>query len=52
MAKQATNCGISNPVFLCDTFSGVVKSGTEDPHYKDNEHANTSRQIVEELLLK
>ena len=52
MAKQAANCGISNPVFLCDTFTGVVKAGTEDPHYKDNEHANTSRQIVEELLLK
>ena len=34
----------------CDTFSGVVKAGDEDPDYVGGEHADTSRQSVEELF--
>jgi len=50
IAKQAKNCGIEDRVFLCDTFTGVVKAGAEDSAYKGGEHADTSRQAVEELI--
>ncbi len=50
IARQSTNCGINNPVYLCDTFSGVVKTGAEDSRYKGGEHADTSRRIVEGLI--
>jgi len=50
IAKQSINCGINNPVYLCDTFTGVVKTGTKDSKYKGGEHANTSRKTVEELV--
>lgn len=50
IAKQAKNCGIEDMVFLCDTFTGVVKAGVSDSSYKGGEHADTSRQVVEELI--
>jgi O-methyltransferase len=50
IAQQAKKCGISDPVYLCDTFTGVVKAGSNDSNYKGGEHADTSRKIVEELL--
>ena len=50
IAKQARNCGIEDRVFLCDTFTGVVKAGPKDPLYKGGEHADTSRLDVEELI--
>ncbi len=50
IAKQAINCGISDPVYLCDTFTGVVKAGAKDSNYRGREHADTSRKIVEKLL--
>jgi O-methyltransferase len=50
IAKQAKNCGIEDRVFLCDTFSGVVKAGVKDTTYKGGEHADTSREVVEELI--
>ncbi len=37
-------------VLLADTFRGVVKAGPKDDYYKGGEHANTSRDIVENLL--
>ncbi|MEE2700251.1 MAG: TylF/MycF/NovP-related O-methyltransferase [Bacteroidota bacterium] len=52
IAKQAKDCGISVPVYLCDTFTGVVKAGSEDSNYQGGEHADTSRTIVEGLLDK
>ena len=36
--------------FLCDTFKGVVKTGSEDPIYVGGEHADTSVSIVQALL--
>ena len=30
IAQQAKNAGISEPVYLCDTFSGVVKASEKD----------------------
>jgi O-methyltransferase len=50
IARQAKNCGIKDRVFLCDTFTGVVKAGERDPYHEGGEHANTSRQSVEELV--
>jgi O-methyltransferase len=37
-------------VYLADTFAGVVKAGKNDTYYKGGEHADTSEQIVCELL--
>lgn len=50
IARQAKKLGIEDPVFLCDTFSGVVKSGPNDSFYKGGEHSDTSREITEELI--
>jgi len=40
----------SKTVYLADTFSGVVKAGENDTNYKGGEHADTSLEIVKELL--
>lgn len=37
-------------VYLCDTFTGVVKAGTEDNRYQGGEHQDTSLQIVNNLV--
>jgi O-methyltransferase len=37
-------------IYLCDTFEGVVKASDKDTLYKGGEHADTSEQIVVELL--
>ena len=52
IAKQAKNCGITDKVFLCDTFTGVVKAGEKDSVYRNGEHADTSLQKVENLIIK
>lgn len=50
IALKARQCGISEPVYLCDTFYGVVKTGPNDPVYTGGEHADTSRGQVEALV--
>lgn len=50
IAKQAKNCGIEDRVFLCDTFTGVVKASAKDSSYEGGEHADTTREIVEDLV--
>ena len=52
IAKKALLCGIPEPVYLCDTFHGVVKAGLYDPLYKGGEHHDTSVEIVQALLDK
>jgi O-methyltransferase len=52
IATHAKNCGIADPIYLCDTFTGVVKSSTEDSDYENSEHNDTSLQLVEDLLIK
>lgn len=52
IARQAKNCRIEDRVFLCDTFTGVVKAGPNDSSYKGGEHADTTRQTVEELIFR
>src|SRR3984957_12027688 len=39
IATQARNLGLRDKVYACDTFSGVVKAGDEDPDYVGGEHA-------------
>jgi len=50
MARKAQLCGITNRIYMCDTFMGVVKAGVKDTSYKGGEHADTSRWIVEHLI--
>lgn len=49
MAAAARRAGIVDPVFLCDTFRGVVKAGAHDPLYKNGEHADASAAGVRAL---
>lgn len=41
---------IPGTVFLCDTFSGVVKTGEYDSFYVGGEYADTSKETVMELI--
>ncbi len=50
MAARAAQLGIDDPVYLCDTWEGVVKTGAIDTYYRDGKHDNASRAIVEQLL--
>ena len=50
IATKALECGISERVYLCDTFTGVVKAGANDSTYRNGEHADTSIQLVEDLI--
>ena len=42
--------GLRDKIYACDTFSGIVKAGAEDPHYVGGEHADTSARSVETLF--
>jgi O-methyltransferase len=50
MAARLAALGEEDPVFLCDTWKGVVKTGPLDTYYHDGKHADTSRAIVEALV--
>jgi O-methyltransferase len=50
MAARAAALGIEDPVYLCDTWDGVVKTGEVDTYYRDGKHDDTSLGIVEKLL--
>ncbi len=52
IAAQSAQRIPSARVFLCDTFTGVVKTGAQDTIYKDGMHADTSAEIVEQLLAR
>lgn len=49
LGKRAALLGLEADIFLCDTFTGVVKTGANDAHYGGGEHADTSIPLVEEL---
>jgi len=46
IACRARSTGVENPIYLCDTFKGVVKAGALDTAYKGGEHADTSKETV------
>lgn len=50
IAKRAELSGIREPVYLCDTFAGVVKASSRDSFYQGCEHNDTSRAQVEGLV--
>lgn len=50
IARSAQLAGITAPVYLCDTFTGVVKAGAADSFYRGGEHRDTDQQRVESLL--
>jgi O-methyltransferase len=49
MASQSARSGSDATVYLCDTFSGVVKAGDPDPIYEGGEHDDTSAALVRAL---
>ncbi len=52
IAACARKNNIKERIYLCDTFSGVVKAGPNDSGYVGGEHADASLNIVSELLNK
>ena len=46
LAARAQVLSNASKVYLCDTFSGVVKAGKLDNFYKGGEHADTSMELV------
>jgi O-methyltransferase len=52
IAEAARKWRPDSMVYLCDTFSGVVKAGALDGHYRGGEHADTSVKMVDGLLQK
>ena len=50
LAKKAMLCGLGEKVYICDTFTGVVKAGAKDSTYRGGEHADTSVAIAQEAL--
>jgi O-methyltransferase len=50
IASRAARLGIEDPVYLCDTWTGVVKTGDVDTYYHDGKHDDTSRATVEALI--
>lgn len=49
MAARAAALGIDDPVYLCDTWRGVVKTSAVDTYYRDGKHDDASRKTVEAL---
>ena len=52
LAARAAGLGLENTVYLCDTWQGVVKTGAVDTYYRDGKHDNTSREIVQQLIIR
>ena len=52
IAKRARMLGINDTIYLCDTFNGIIKAGDKDSRYKGGEHADTSKEIVSQMVDK
>lgn len=50
IAHRAKLSGITDTIYLCDTFTGVVKASASDPLYEGGEHHDTSMALVEDLV--
>lgn len=53
--RGGTGCLIAaasggSPVYLCDTYKGVVNAGDMDTRYKGGEHSDTSIETVQKLV--
>ena len=52
MAARAQALGITDRVYLCDTWEGVVKTGAVDTYYHDGKHDDASMEIVNQLVAR
>jgi O-methyltransferase len=52
LAQRCQSSGFGGTVFLCDTFTGVVKAGGNDAAYVGGEHADTSKETVLNLATR
>jgi O-methyltransferase len=52
LAARAERLGLDDTVYLCDTWTGVTKTGEVDIYYRDGKHDDTSQEIVEELIAR
>ncbi|MDK2562690.1 TylF/MycF/NovP-related O-methyltransferase [Romboutsia sedimentorum] len=52
IAKKAQLEGLKENVYLCDTFTGVVKATDKDQIYVGGEHSDTSQEYVKKLVDK
>lgn len=52
IADALGHFGISGDVYLADTFTGVVAAGEHDSLYVGGEHADTSEELVRNLLAR
>jgi O-methyltransferase len=50
IAARAMASATGKTVYLCDTFTGVVKATEKDSAYRGGEHADTTEGIVAELI--
>lgn len=50
IARQLSLCAPEKKIYLCDTFSGVVKASEKDTFYQGGEHADTSVDSVKQLM--
>ncbi len=50
VGKKLSMLKANVPFYLADTYTGVKKSSEKDAFYFDNEHADTSEEIVRDLL--
>ena len=50
IAQQIKNLNLNSELFLCDTFTGVVKADKNDKYYKNGEHSDCSITTVNELF--
>ena len=52
IAKKAQLLKLNSRIFLCDTFTGLVKSSNKDPYFKNNRLSDSGIKIVENLVKK
>lgn len=50
MARRMQMLEQTGPLYLCDTFYGVIKASEHDNHYTGGEHADTTKAHVKSLL--
>jgi O-methyltransferase len=50
ISRRVSLMQCSDPVYLCDTFTGVVKASSKDNRYTGGEHSDTSVGTVSKLL--
>lgn len=52
IAARAMAVATGKSVYLCDTFTGVVKATDKDTEYQGGEHADTTEETVAALLAR